>query len=147
MIGFRERLESMNCDELRVMAQKYHVQRYQHHRRLKKEELIKQLLRREAVIEFERSRKMAREGAERKVQYLDTAEIGTLVAFAFKGGAKSAKIINRSVKDRKLEVETEYGARLTIDYDDVLWIKTGTRWPKGIYNLLKGYDTTEASEE
>lgn len=83
---------------------------------------------------------MAREGAERKVRYLNTAEIGTLVAFAYNGGAKSAKIINRSVKDKKLEVETEYGVRMTIDYDDVLWIKTGTRWPKGIYNLLKGYD-------
>lgn len=137
----REKYDELNCDELRVLAKRYGIQRYTNHRRIKKEDLIRSLLKRDAVIEFERSRKMAREGAERKVQYLDTAEIGTLVAFAFKGGAKSAKIINRSTKDRKLEVETEYGAKLTIDYEDVLWIKTGTRWPKGIYNLLKGYDS------
>lgn len=146
MVNFKEQLESMNCDELRVMAKKYNVQRYKHNKRLKKIELISLLLRREAVIEFERSRKMAREGAERKVQYLDTAELGTLVAFAYKGGAKSAKIINRSTKDKKLEVETEYGAKLTISYEDVLWIKTGTRWPKGIYNLLKGYDQEDTEK-
>ena len=137
----RDKYEELDCDELRVLAKRYGIQRYVNHRRVKRDDLIRSLLKRDAVIEFERSRKMAREGAERKVQYLDTAEIGTLVAFAFKGGAKSAKIINRSTKDRKLEVETEYGAKLTIDYDDVLWIKTGTRWPKGIYNLLKGYDS------
>lgn len=137
----RDKYEELDCDELRVLAKRYGIRRYVNHRRVKRDDLIRSLLKRDAVIEFERSRKMAREGAERKVQYLDTAEIGTLVAFAFKGGAKSAKIINRSTKDRKLEVETEYGAKLTIDYDDVLWIKTGTRWPKGIYNLLKGYDS------
>lgn len=143
MVDFIVKLESMNCDELRTMAKKYQVQRYKHNRRLKKDELIKSLVRREAVIEFERSRVMAREGAERKTQYLDTAAIGTLVAFAYNGGAKSAKIIGRSTKDKKLEVETEYGARMVISYEDVLWIKTGTRWPKGIYNLLKGYEATE----
>lgn len=139
-MNYREKLADMNCDELRVLAKSVGVPRYEHHRRIKREVLIRMLLKKHAILEFERSREMAREGAERKVRYLNTAEIGTLVAFAYNGGAKSAKIINRSVKDKKLEVETEYGVRMTIDYDDVLWIKTGTRWPKGIYNLLKGYD-------
>lgn len=144
---FDKDVRDLNCDELRVLAKEYGLPRYKGGARIKRQELIRMILKRNCLMEFERSRKMAREGAERKVQYLDTAEIGTLVAFALDGGAKSAKIVNRSSKDRKLEVETEYGARMIISYSDVLWIKTGSRWPKGIYNLLKGYDTIDEAVE
>lgn len=132
----REHLESLNCDELRTLAKKLRVKRHNGHTRLRKGELINQLLKREADEEFIRSIKMAKE-SDKKIQYLDTVSIGTLVAFAYEGGAKSAKIINRSVADRKLEVETEYGAKIFINYEDVLWVKTGARWPRGVYSLLK----------
>lgn len=79
------------------------------------------------------------EVAERRMPYVENAPIDTIVAFKLPTGkVKSAKIINKSTKNRKLKVETAYGAQFVIPYDSVIWVKTGTRWPKGVYNLLKG---------
>lgn len=76
---------------------------------------------------------------ERRMPYVENAPIDTIVAFKLPTGkVKSAKIINKSTKNRKLKVETAYGAQFVIPYDSVIWVKTGTRWPKGVYNLLKG---------
>ena len=81
-----------------------------------------------------------------KERYLNTAEIGFLVAFKIETGrVKSAKIVNRSTSGRKLKVVTAYGMEYVIPYEDVLWIKTGTRWPKGVYMLLKGIPQKEVS--
>jgi hypothetical protein len=35
-------------------------------------------------------------------------------------------------------VETSYGATHVIPFEDVLWVRTGARWPRGVYNMLKG---------
>ena len=47
-------------------------------------------------------------------------------------------IVKRSIKERMLLLETEYKSVYKVSFDDVLWVKTGNRWPKGIYELLKG---------
>lgn len=74
-----------------------------------------------------------------KENYINNAEMGTLVAFKTDTGkVKSAKLINRSVIGRRLKLETEYGMQYIISYDDVLWVRTGWRWPNGVYKLLKG---------
>lgn len=75
-----------------------------------------------------------------KMRYVETSEIGALVAFNVPSGnkVKSAKIMRKSGKNRKLKVETHYGATYVINYEDVLWVRTGKRWPKWVYNLLKG---------
>lgn len=76
---------------------------------------------------------------EQKQKYLDNIQIGALVAFKVSEiKAKSAKVIKKSTKSRKLMVETSYGATFTIPFEDVLWVRTGKRWPRGIYNMLKG---------
>lgn len=76
---------------------------------------------------------------EQKQKYLDNIQIGTLVAFKIsEEKAKSAKVIRKSTKSRKLQVETSYGAIYTIPFEDVLWVRTGKRWPRGVYNMLKG---------
>ena len=65
--------------------------------------------------------------------------MGTLVAFIDDSGkARTAKVKNKSTKNRKLKLETEYGAEYIVDYRSILWVRTGKRWPKGVYNLLKG---------
>ena len=70
---------------------------------------------------------------------IQNAPIGTLVAFKAPGGRiRSAKIKLRSTANRRLLVCTEYDAEYNISYDDVIWVKSGKRWPKGVYNLLKG---------
>lgn len=78
-------------------------------------------------------------GTEQKTAYVENAEVGTLVAFRLSSGkVKSAKVIKRSAKNRMLKVETSYGATYVVPYEDVVWVRTGKRWPRGVYNLLKG---------
>lgn len=75
----------------------------------------------------------------KKTPYVEGIEIGTLIAFNMPNGrVKSAKVVRKSSSHRILKVETNYGAEFVVPYDDVIWVKTGKRWPKGVYNLLKG---------
>lgn len=85
---------------------------------------------------------------KQKMPYIENAEIGALVAFRLPSGkVKSAKIINKSSKRRKLKVETEYGAVYVVSYDDVIWVRTGARWPRGVYKLLKGMVNNDGKKE
>lgn len=75
----------------------------------------------------------------RKMPYIERAEIGTVVAFRLASGkVKSAKIIKKSTKSRRFMLETSYGAQYIASYEDIVWVRTGKRWPRGIYRLLKG---------
>mgnify|MGYP001773574342 FL=1 len=76
---------------------------------------------------------------EQKMAYIESIKIGTLVAFRLSNGkVKSAKVMKKSTKNRKLKLETNYGAEYIASYDDIIWVRTGKRWPRGVYNLLKG---------
>ena len=76
---------------------------------------------------------------EQKMSYIENIDIGTIVAFRLSNGkVKSAKVTRKSTKNRKLKLETDYGAEYIISYDDVVWVRTGKRWPRGVYKLLKG---------
>lgn len=76
-----------------------------------------------------------------KLRYIEEAAIGTLLAFRTETGkVKSAMIVNRSTKSKKFKVETKYGLQHVVHFDDVIWVRTNKRWPKGVYNLLKGID-------
>lgn len=79
--------------------------------------------------------------------YIDTCPIGTLVAFRIDEKVKSAKILKRSRKRKQLKVQTSYGKEFYIDYSDVVWVKLNSRWPRGVYNLLKGISEDGAGEE
>lgn len=76
---------------------------------------------------------------ERKMPYIEGAQIGTLVAFRLPNGkVKSAKVVKKSTKNRRFMLETEYGAQYIVGYDDIIWVRTTKRWPVGVYKLLKG---------
>lgn len=84
---------------------------------------------------------------EQKMSYVENINIGTIVAFRLSNGkVKSAKVVRKSTKNRKLKLETDYGAEYIISFDDVIWVRTGKRWPKGVYKLLKGI-SGESDEE
>ena len=57
------------------------------------------------------------------------------------------RLRKRSVSRRKLQLVTQYGARFVVSFEDVLWVKTGSRWPKGVFELLKGMSKSEKSKE
>lgn len=83
-----------------------------------------------------------------KMPYIENIEIGTLVAFRLSNGkVKSAKVTRKSTKNRKLKLETNYGAEYIVSFDDILWVRTGKRWPRGIYKLLKGFVDENGKEE
>lgn len=86
---------------------------------------------------------------EGKMRRIEAIEIGTLVAFKLSNGkVKSAKVARKSSKNRKLKVETEYGGSYIINYEDVIWVRSGKRWPRGVYMMLKGLvdDSEQVSE-
>ena len=158
VISKREELGNMLVVDLRNMASTYGIKNV---KKYKKQELVDMICeiingQKPTVVDEEVEASVAveeddnnietvadelseEEIAERRMPYVENAPIDTIVAFKLPTGkVKSAKIINKSTKNRKLKVETAYGAQFIIPYDSVIWVKTGTRWPKGVYNLLKG---------
>lgn len=157
VISKREELGNMLVVDLRNMASTYGIKNV---KKYKKQELVDMICeiidgQKPTVVDEEAEATVAVEDdnnietvteelseeeiAERRMPYVENAPIDTIVAFKLPTGkVKSAKIINKSTKNRKLKVETAYGAQFVIPYDSVIWVKTGTRWPKGVYNLLKG---------
>lgn len=71
---------------------------------------------------------------------IEQAEAGTLIAFYDeKGKPRTAALVNRSSKNKVVKLVTEFEREFIVPYDNVIWIKKGNRWPRGVYNLLKGY--------
>lgn len=91
----------------------------------------------DTVDEFEEAEVIDEaEQANKHLEYIENAEVGTIVAFRVGDKVKSAKIINRSSARRKLKLETAYGRIYVVDYDDIIWVKTSSRWPRGVYELF-----------
>ena len=81
---------------------------------------------------------------EKKRSYIINAQPGTLIAFRSPTGkVKSAMITKKSVKHGKFKVETAYGAEFIVPFDEVIWVRTNKRWPRGVYLLLKGIEEGE----
>lgn len=69
--------------------------------------------------------------------YLSNIEPGTLVAFKRsnkKDLAMSGKFV--SFIEGKVVIETKKGTQFRIKPENVIWVKTGTRWPKWVYSLF-----------
>lgn len=151
----KESLSKMKVDDIRKYASSLGIKKI---RTFKKLELIEEIIKVQNEITSDESvpEKTELETEEkeikskkveiseedriyRKLKYVENADIGTIVAFKPEiGKVKSAKIIKKSTKNRKLKLETSYGAQFVISYDDVIWVKTTQRWPRGVYNMLKG---------
>lgn len=152
-------LMAMKVAELKQMCKEGGIRHYNGKNCFKKIELVEAILRAEENVEdnkqsakdetkndnhdaeavSNKKHTAAIIDMEQKMPYIEKAEVGALVAFRLSSGkVKSAKVINKSSKNRKLKLETEYGAIYVVSYDDVIWVRTGLRWPTGVYKLLKG---------
>lgn len=136
----KQELMEKKKSEIMKVAESLGINRYRGKNVLTKEELVDGILKAQENNHDGKSNEESQvDSRDVKDRYLDTAEIGCLVAFKIETGkVKSAKIVKRSTSGRKLKVETAYGMEYIVPYDNVLWVKTGTRWPKGVYMLLKG---------
>ena len=148
----KEELETKTVEELRKIGPKVGVKGC---RKLKKAELIDAIIDEQPIDVENKEVESVSEKSEVKTEevvvtpavptvsnreaYVDSAKVDMIVAFKLPNcKVKSAKIIKRSTPKRRFMVETKYGAQFVISFDDVIWVKTGTRWPKHVYNLMKG---------
>ena len=144
-----ETLQSKNCKELREIAKGLKIQgRWD----MTKEELITNIMAAsengksdadeindQSAIDECKTDDQIHINMEQKMRYIENVELGTIVAFRLTNGrVKSAKVVKKSTKSRKLKLETNYNAEYIVSYDDIIWVRTGKRWPKGVYELLKG---------
>lgn len=158
----KEELQKMKADELAKICKERGISHYRGKNRFKKDELVEAILNAESVsdtketesagdeekvdnqvtveAEVKEEKKSANSIDEQKMSYLERAEIGTIVACRIDGKTKSAKIIKRSTKKRRFMVETAYGAQYIVPYEDVIWVRTGNKWPRGVYRELKGVE-------
>lgn len=81
-----------------------------------------------------------------KDDYIVDAEEGVIVAFRLnfkaKSGVKltkviSGKILENNQEDEQYVIETRNGLKYGVPYSAVVWVKTGNRWPKGVYEEMK----------
>lgn len=147
----KEVIETMKVDELRKVFKEDGISYYKNGKRMTKAEMIERYLEElndkkpfelpdETINEIERK--------ENKRRYVEQAKIGSIVAFRLSSGKViSAAITKKSTKGRKFMVETKYGVEHKISFDDVLWVRTNKRWPKGIYLLFKKNIKAEVSED
>jgi hypothetical protein len=77
---------------------------------------------------------------ESKVHFIENASAGTIVAFRVQMDSGLEMFSGKITKIGKtiFEVETKNGKRFVINKCSVAWVKTGPRWPKGIYEALRG---------
>lgn len=79
--------------------------------------------------------------------YINNAQVGSIIAFYLPDSSvKSAGIVKKSTRERKFLVRTKYGSKFLISFDDVVWVKTTSWWPKWVYNLLKGIEESDGAE-
>lgn len=81
-----------------------------------------------------------------KGDYITSANPGLIVAFRLNFESRqqvkltkviSGKIVSNEQEDGMLVVETRNGLQYGVPYDSVVWVKTGERWPKGVYEEMK----------
>lgn len=162
----RQQLVGMTVEELRKMCKENGISYYEGGKRLAKgpmidkimestkevatnagEEIIKKSVKTndKAGKKVEQPVKTAEELAaeeerrkENKLKYIENAKVGTIVAFKTETGKTiSAMILKKSTKRRKFKLVTKYGAEFIIGWDEVIWVRTNKRWPKGVYLLFQ----------
>ena len=67
--------------------------------------------------------------------FLNSLTIGNIVDFREEDKMYIGKIVK--IDGEELTIQTKNGSVYYIFKSDVVWVKNGTFWPKGIYNALK----------
>ena len=147
----RNELENMTKENVAKVAKDLGVKRYKGKSMLSKKELIDGICKamesnddaadvQKAINEAGEQVKEIVIDREVKDKRILSAPIGTLIAFhePETGKLNTAKLTNRNKTKKLIKCETQYGKEFLISFSDVVWTKTGSRWPKSIYNELKG---------
>lgn len=142
----KEELKSLTVSQLRERAKELGISgRWE----MTKTQLIDAIEKSQPKIESEKTNEF-RESSDmvigeirdydksKRMKFVENVSIGSIVAFrCFGGKVKSAKVIDKEEDKKKLILETNYGRTFRVSYEDILWVRMGSRWPKGIIQLLK----------
>ena len=115
-----EQLESRSVEELLEIAKSFNLIGRS---RMKKAVLIENIV----SIEKERGR----------YKYIQNAKTGTIIAFKVTETKAFSGMVIQLYEDA-FDVETKNGRRFNVPHDSVIWVKTNGRWPKAVYDALKG---------
>nr|DAZ05197.1 MAG TPA: Rho termination factor, N-terminal domain [Caudoviricetes sp.] len=146
----KECLESYTVAELRKIAKNFHiVGRWE----MNKSQLIIEILliqeEREAEKKqseneetketFDNEKVMQDDSNNDHSKYLANIEVGRLVAFNDHnmGIVRTARVVNISQKRQQLKVIDIYGSVEVISFEQVAWVKTGKRWPRRLFHLIR----------
>ena len=139
----RQELTNKTVAELTDICKENGLTYYKGKKKLTKAEMVEKILVSNDIQED--ILKTIQESAEEttrsdKSSYVETVQLGTLVAFREPETDKlnTAKVVAKNSKNRMLKLITQYDAEFIVSYDSIVWVKTGARWPRGIYNELKG---------
>jgi hypothetical protein len=91
--------------------------------------IVNQQPKEEVAVTFHNSRP--------KSDYINNAKIGMIVAFR----VNNVKVLSGMIEEihrNSFAVSTKSGVKFTVEKSNIIWVKTGSRWPKGVYLLLKG---------
>ena len=141
----KENLELLTKDNLLKYSSDFNIKRRYE---MRKHELLEILLNclnslvDELKIQKEIVEKEKKENP--KQHYIKNLVIGQLIAFEIPKNKMIAGKITE-IKNEHVRVQTKNGVYWNVRKDEIKWIKTGERWPKGIYQAFKGYDTKEVS--
>ena len=155
----KNELENMTKENVAKVAKDLGVKRYKGKSMLSKKELIDGICKAmESNDDAADAQKAINEAGEQvkeividrevKDKRILSAPIGTLIAFhePETGKLNTAKLTNRNKTKKLIKCETQYGKEFLISFSDVVWTKTGSRWPKSIYNELKGKKANAGKE-
>lgn len=146
----KECLESYTVADLRKIAKNFHiVGRWE----MNKSQLIikillvqeereaekKQSENEETEETFENEKVMQDDSNNDHSKYLANIEVGRLVAFNDHnmGIVRTARVVNISQKRQQLKVIDIYGSVEVISFEQVAWVKTGKRWPRRLFRLIR----------
>ncbi len=71
-----------------------------------------------------------------KARYISNLKEGQILAFRSGESVISGKV--HEIKEDMLTIQTKNGTNYIIRNSDIVWVKTGQRWPKGVFRALKG---------
>lgn len=114
----------MKVDELRGLARSRAIAGAW---KMKKQELIDEL---ELTT-------MKSAQASNKQRYIDSLEIGQLIAFTIPSTEKVMSGQVKGINSDGVVTENLAGIRFIVKRKQILWVKTGARWPKAIFESLR----------
>lgn len=139
-------LKEKTAAELREMAKELGITgRWS----MTKDQLVKKV---EERLESKEEKAEAKKSPESKEKYILEMAKGTICAINVKHKDGKSRVISAAMENisksrRAIKLVTAYGAEHVVSFDDIVWVRTGRRWPRGVYELLTARRESEKADE